>query len=232
MSSERYARQTMLPEIGPAGQLRLHDAAVLIVGLGGLGSAAAPYLVGAGIGRIGLADPDTVSESNLPRQILYTEAQLGEPKVAAARQRLAALCSATRFDCYPEGITAENAAQIIPAYDLVIDCCDNYPTRYLIDDCCAACGKPWIYGSIGEFCGQASVMNYRRQSRYAALYPDREALCALPRSSSGVLGPLPGIIGAIEAAEAIKLLSGAGESLDGRLFTIDLKTLQTNIFDF
>lgn len=232
MSDERYARQTMLPEIGPAGQRRLHDAAVLVVGLGGLGSAAAPYLVGAGIGRIGLADPDTVSESNLPRQTLYTEAQLGEPKTTAARQRLAALCSATRFDCYPEGITAGNAAQIIPEYDVVIDCCDNYPTRYLIDDSCAACGRPWIYGSIGEFCGQASVMNYRRRSRYAALYPDREALCALPRSSSGVLGPLPGIIGAIEAAEAIKLLTGAGELLDGRLFTIDLKTLQTNIFDF
>lgn len=222
----------MLPEIGPAGQLRLHDAAVLIVGLGGLGSAAAPYLVGAGIGRIGLADPDTVSESNLQRQVLYTESQIGRPKPAAARERLAALSSSTRFDLHPEGLTAENARELVAAYDLVVECCDNFTTRYLLDEACAEVGRPWVYGSIGAFHGQVSLFNGRTGRRYTELYPDREALCALPRSTAGVLGTVPGVIGAIEASEAIKWIAGFGEPLEGKLFTIDLKTLQTETIEF
>lgn len=222
----------MLPEIGPAGQLRLHDAAVLIVGLGGLGSAAAPYLVGAGIGRIGLADPDTVSESNLQRQVLYTESQIGRPKPTAARERLAALSSSTRFDLHPEGLTAENARELVAAYDLVVECCDNFATRYLLDEACAEVGRPWVYGSIGAFHGQVSLFNGRTGRRYTELYPDREALCALPRSTAGVLGTVPGVIGAIEASEAIKWIAGFGEPLEGKLFTIDLKTLQTETIEF
>lgn len=229
---ERYARQTMLAEIGPQGQQRLAEASVLIVGLGGLGSAVAPYLAGAGIGRLGLADPDTVSSSNLPRQTLYTEAQLGDPKTAAARERLAGLSSATRFDLYPEGLTAENARTLVAAYDLVVDCCDNYPTRFLLDDACTAAGRPWIYGSIGAFHGQVSLMNGHRGRRYADLYPDRETLCRLPRATAGVLGPVPGVVGAIEASEAIKWIVGFGEPLDGRLLTVDLMTLQTEIIEF
>lgn len=229
---ERYARQTMLAEIGPQGQQRLAEASVLIVGLGGLGSAVAPYLAGAGIGRLGLADPDTVSASNLPRQTLYTEAQLGEPKASAARERLASLSSATRFDLYPGGLTAENARELAAAYDLVVDCCDNYPTRYLLDDACAAAGHPWVYGSIGAFHGQVALMNGRRGRRYADLYPDREALCRQPRVTAGVLGPVPGVVGAIEASEAIKWIVGFGEPLDGRLLTVDLLTLQTEIIEF
>ena len=131
---ERYARQTMLPEIGEQGQRRLSEASVLIVGIGGLGSAAALYLTGAGVGRIGLADADTVSKSNLQRQVLYTERQIGMPKSAAARERLAALSSHTAFECRPEGITPENARPILDGYDLILDCCDNFPTRYLLDD--------------------------------------------------------------------------------------------------
>lgn len=229
---ERYARQTMLAEIGPQGQQRLAEASVLIVGLGGLGSAVAPYLAGAGIGRLGLADPDTVSSSNLPRQTLYTEAQLGDPKTAAARERLAGLSSATRFDLYPEGLTAENARTLVAAYDLVVDCCDNYPTRFLLDDACTAAGRPWIYGSIGAFHGQVSLMNGHRGRRYADLYPDRETLCRLPRATAGVLGPVPGVVGAIEASEAIKWIVGFGDPLDGRLLTVDLMTLQTEIIEF
>lgn len=232
MTDERYARQTMLPEIGPEGQRRLLDASVLIVGLGGLGSPAALYLTGAGVGRIGLADADVVSWSNLQRQVLYTEAQIGVPKVEAARERLAALSSHTRFDCYPEGLTERNARQLIGACDLVIDCCDNFPTRYLIDDTCRACGKPWIHGSIGEFYGQIGLINHRRGRHYADLYPDREALCARPRTASGVLGAVPGVIGTLEASEAVKLLAGFGELLDGRLLTIDLRTLQTEIIAY
>ena len=231
-STERYARQTMLREIGPEGQRRLAEASVLVVGVGGLGSPAALYLTGAGVGRLGLADPDRVSESNLQRQTLYTESQIGRPKTEAARERLSALCSQTRFTCYDEGLTAENAREVIEGYDLVVDCCDNFPTRYLIDDACAACGKPWVHGSIGEFQGQVALFNGRSGRRYAELYPDREALCVRPRTTSGVLGTVPGVIGTLEASEAIKWVVGFGEPLDGRLFTLDLKTLQTEIITF
>lgn len=227
----RYARQTMLPEIGTEGQRRLAEASVLIVGVGGLGSAAALYLTGAGVGRIGLADADCVAESNLQRQILYTERQIGIPKTEAARERLAALSSQTRFDSHPQGITPPNAKRIIAQYDLVIDCCDNFPTRYLLDDVCAACGKPWVYGSIGAFHGQVSLFNYRSGRRYRDLYPDRETLCSKPQTTAGVLGTVPGVIGTIEASEALKVLAGFGEPLDGRLFTIDLLTLQSEIME-
>lgn len=229
---ERYARQTMLPEIGPEGQWRLAASSVLLVGVGGLGSPAALYLTGAGVGRLGLADPDTVSESNLQRQVLYTESQIGRPKPAAARERLAALSSSTRFDLHPEGLTAENARELVAAYDLVVECCDNFATRYLLDEACAEVGRPWVYGSIGAFHGQVSLFNGRTGRRYTELYPDREALCALPRSTAGVLGTVPGVIGAIEASEAIKWIAGFGEPLEGKLFTIDLKTLQTETIEF
>lgn len=228
----RYARQTMLPEIGPEGQRRLAASSVLLVGVGGLGSPAALYLTGAGVGRLGLADPDTVSESNLQRQVLYTESQIGRPKPAAARERLAALSSSTRFDLHPEGLTAENARELVAAYDLVVECCDNFATRYLLDEACAEVGRPWVYGSIGAFHGQVSLFNGRTGRRYTELYPDREALCALPRSTAGVLGTVPGVIGAIEASEAIKWIAGFGEPLEGKLFTIDLKTLQTETIEF
>lgn len=231
-ATERYARQTMLREIGPEGQRRLARASVLLIGVGGLGSPAALYLTGAGVGHLGLADPDRVSESNLQRQTLYTEAQIGRPKPEAARERLSALSSQTRFTCYDEGLTAENAREVIDGYDLVVDCCDNFPTRYLIDDACAACGTPWVHGSIGEFQGQVSLFNGRTGRRYAELYPDREALCHRPRTTSGVLGTVPGVIGTLEASEAIKWIVGFGEPLDGRLFTMDLKTLQTEIITF
>lgn len=228
----RYARQMLLPEIGPEGQQRLLCSAVLLVGLGGLGSAVAPALAAAGVGRIGLADPDTVGESNLQRQTLYTERQIGQPKCEAARERLAALSSHTLYDLHAEGITPENARRIIAGYDLVIDCCDNFPTRYLLDDVCVACGKPWVHGAIGAFGGMVTVFNHRRAKRYAELYPDREALCAREQTVQGVVGTVPAVVGALEASEALKILARFGEMLDGRLFTIDLKTMQTEITDF
>ena len=232
MNNERYARQLILPEIGPEGQKRLATASVLIVGLGGLGAPVATYLAGAGVGRIGLCDPDTVSLSNLQRQTLYTEAETGLPKTDCARKRLAAMSAHTVLDTYPLGLQPENAREIIRQYDIVTDCCDNFATRYLIDEACAAEGKPWVYGSIGAFGGQLAVMNGSRQLRYTSLYPDRDALAAKPAASAGVLGAVPGVVGALQANEAIKMICGFGDTLDGRLFTIDLKTLETNIFEF
>lgn len=232
MNDERYARQTALPEIGPTGQTMIERGSVLIVGLGGLGAPAATYLTGAGVGRIGLCDPDTVSLSNLQRQVLYTEAEVGQPKVDCAARRLAAISGHTVFEKYPEGLTPENARELIGAYDIVVDCCDNFATRYLIDDVCAELGKVWVYGSIGAFNGQAAVMNGAHGLRYSYLYPDREELGRQPASSGGVLGIVPGVIGAIEAGEALKLLGQFGEPLDGKLYVIDLKTLNTNILQF
>lgn len=227
MTMERYARQIMLPEIGEAGQQRLADSSVLIVGLGGLGSPVARYLAGAGVGRIGLCDKDTVSLSNLQRQILYTEADVNLPKAEAARQALSAMSSATRYDIFPDGLCAANAGRIINEFDIVIDCCDNHATRYLIDDECARLGKPWVYGSIGAFDGRVSVF-MPGGMRYADLYPDREALSAMASSAGGVVGPVPGIVGAIEAAEAMKLICGFGDTLAGRLLVIDIKTMTFN----
>ncbi len=231
MFDERYARQVMLPEIGEEGQHRLASASVLLVGLGGLGSTVAPSLAGAGVGRLGLCDPDVVSWSNLPRQTLYTEEEVGRPKCEMARRRLAALSSATHFDCIAEGLTPENAERLAASYDLVVDCCDNFATRYLIDDACAVAGRPWVYGSIGPFDGQVSLFNHRRGVRYATLYPDREALCSAPRRTLGVLGGVPAVIGAIEATEALKLLAGMEPSLDGRLLLFDLKTMHCETID-
>ena len=227
--SDRYSRQTMLPEIGPEGQRRFAEASVLIVGVGGLGSVVATYLTGAGVGRIGLADPDVVSVSNLQRQVLYTEAEVGLRKVEMAQRRLSAQSAATQFDLWTLGLTEENAEEIIGQYDLVVDCTDNFPVRFLIDDVTARLGKPWVHGSIGEFAGQVAVFNHLSGLRYADLYDQREQLCAQPRTVSGVVGAVPGVIGAIQASEALKLIAGYGESLDGKLFIIDLKTLHTNL---
>lgn len=228
----RYSRQTMLAEIGEEGQRRLSRASALIIGLGGLGAPAATYLTGAGVGHIGLADSDVVSLSNLQRQTLYSEAQIGLPKTDCAFERLSALSSDVRFTLHPEGFTPENAAELISPYDIVLDCCDNFATRYLIDDTCARLGKPWVHGSIGEFFGQVSVFNHIKGRRYAELYPDREQLLALPRTTAGVLGAVPGVIGAIEAAEAIKVLAGFGTSCEGAVFTIDLLSLHSSLLTF
>ncbi len=227
----RYSRQTMLPEIGIEGQRRLSAATVAIIGLGGLGSAAATYLTGAGVGRIILVDGDTVSLSNLQRQVLYTEASVGAPKAPAASRRLASQSSETRFDVIATNLTEANADSIIAVCDIIIDCTDNYAARYLIDDVCARHGRPWVYGSIGATYGQLAVFNHRRRVRYADLFTDREALCAMPRLTTGVVGIVPGVIGTLEASEAIKIIAGFGVVLDGRLFTIDFKSMQTLIIE-
>lgn len=221
----------MLPQIGPDGQKRLSEARVLVVGAGGLGSAAAIYLAGAGVGLIGICDPDTVSVSNLQRQVLYSTAETGQSKAEAAAARLAALNPEIRICTHPEGLTADNADSLAEAYDLIVDCTDNYAARYLTDDACFRAGKPWIYGSIGEFGGQVAMFNGTAGTRYCDLYADRDALCAQQPAVRGVLGAVPGVVGAIEASEAIKYLCGYGSALDGRLFIIDLLTLKTDILE-
>lgn len=228
----RYSRQIMLPEIGEEGQRRIAEASVLIVGLGGLGAPVATYLAGAGIGRLGLADPDTVSISNLQRQTLYDETCLGKPKTECAARRLSAMSSSTKLDLIPEGLSEANALELVKNFDLVVDCCDNFSTRFLIDDVCAMTLRPWVHGSIGEFSGQVTVFNYRNRRRYSELYPDREALCALPSTTRGVIGAVPGVVGSIQAMEAIKIITGAGNPLDGRILLLDLLNSTSDIIEF
>ena len=226
---ERYSRQIIFPEIGEEGQRRLSQASVLIVGLGGLGSPVALYLTGAGVGRIGLCDNDTVSISNLQRQILYSEESEGQLKVEIASKRLLEHSSQTRFDLWKDGLNCDNAIDIISGYELIIDCTDNYMTRYLIDETCQELGKTWIHGAIGNFEGRVSTF-IPSGIRYSDLYSDKEYQIT-QTSTGGVIGPLPGVIGCLQAAEAIKLICGFGETLVGKILTVDLKNLQFNVFD-
>lgn len=228
MDTERYARQVILPQIGEEGQRRLSESSALIVGLGGLGCPAGLYLAGAGVGRLGLCDSDTVSRSNLQRQTLYSESQVGEPKTAAALSRLRGLNSEVSYELYPRGLTPENAAEIIGRYDIVVDCCDNFATRYLISDACRELRKPWVHGTIGEFRGQVATFLPGCEAGYGELYPDREEMARRPAASGGVLGAVPGVVGALEAAEAVKVLLGMEGTLAGRLLTIDLSTMTFN----
>ena len=217
----------MLPEIGIEGQEKLKNASVLIVGIGGLGSPVALYLTAAGIGRIGLCDSDIVSISNLQRQILYSEESEGFSKAYTAQKRLLELSSTTSLDIWKDGLTAINAEDIISGYDLVLDCTDNHSTRYLIDDVCLKLGKTWIYGAIEGFEGRVSTFG-RDGFRYTDLYPDRAELTECPKAHGGVIGPVPGIAGSLQAAEAIKIICGFGENLVGKLLLFNIKNLTFN----
>ena len=228
--NDRYSRQIMMPEIGAEGQLKLKNASVLIVGLGGLGSPVALYLTGAGIGRIGLCDSDIVSVSNLQRQILYYEDSEGFSKAHTAQKRLSELSSATSFDIWEDGLNQWNAEKIISGYDLVVDCTDNHKTRYLIDDVCFKVNKTWIYGAIEGFDGRVSTFG-KNGFRYSHLFPERESLSMLPNAAGGVIGPLPGIIGSLQAAESIKLICGFGNTLVGKLLLFNLKEITLRILE-
>ena len=224
----RYSRHLILPEIGMAGQKKLRAASVLIIGAGGLGCPIALYLTAAGIGRLGLVDFDVVDRTNLQRQILYGESVVGVPKVEAAAERLKDLNPDVEIETYPERLTSENALQIMSDYDIVIDGTDNFPTRYLTNDAAVILGKPYIYGSIFRFEGQVSVFlsrpfnGFERGPCYRCLFPSPPPPGAVPScAEGGVLGVLPGIVGALQAAEAIKLIVGIGEPLIGKLMLID-----------
>ncbi len=224
---ERYNRHIILPEIGEEGQRRLSEAKVLLVGVGGLGSAVSLYLTAAGIGRLGLIDDDVVSESNLQRQVLYTEAEIGLPKVECAAKRLHALNRYVHIDVYPMRLTEENAADLMARYDIVADGSDNFETRHLISKVSSKLGKPYVYGAIREFDGQVSVFNLPGGKKYQDLFPEEETH-SMPRPPKGVFGVLPGMVGCAEATEVIKLITHCGESLSGKLWTIDLLTMQSH----
>ncbi|MEE8357352.1 MAG: molybdopterin-synthase adenylyltransferase MoeB [Anaerolineales bacterium] len=218
----RYSRHLLIPDVGLEGQQKLKAAAVLVIGTGGLGSPVALYLAAAGVGRIGLVDYDVVDFSNLQRQIIHGESRLGDLKVESARDRLKDINSEIQVDIYNEYFTSDNAFEIAEPYDLIIDGTDNYPTRYLVNDLCVLTGKPNVYGSIFRFDGQASVFFAEQGPCYRCLFPEPPPPGLVPScAEGGVLGVLPGTIGSIQAAEALKLILGIGDSLIGRLLLYD-----------
>ena len=226
---ERYQRQTLLPEIGEEGQEKLRKARVLIVVVGGLGCPIALYLCGAGVGHLGLIDDDYVSISNLPRQVLYDETDIGKLKVSCAVRHLQAKNSDIQIDSYPFRLDKENAEALIAKYDIIVDGCDNHDTRYLISDVCHQQQKPYVYAAIGAFRGQAGVLCYDEQtSTYRTLFPDEEVMCKM-KAEKGVIGTTPAVIGSLVANEVIKLIIGYGDVLKNKLFCIDLLTLQTQL---
>lgn len=227
--NERYSRQIMLPEIGEKGQQQMSEARVLIVGVGGLGSPTALYLTAAGIGHLGLVDADTVSLSNLQRQVLYHTDEVGESKALCAQHHLHKLSPHTHIEAYDDKLTSNNAATIISHYDIVVDGCDNAATRYLIDDECARQGKPYVYGAISEYVGLVSVFDARQGWRYIDLYPDKAYALSQPQQTRGVIGTLPGIIGTVQATEVIKLITHLGTPLIGSLFSIDIRSMATTL---
>ncbi len=224
--SERYSRHLRLPEVGLAGQQRLQAARVLLVGAGGLGSPAGFYLAATGIGTVRIADDDVVDLSNLQRQILHTDARIGMPKVESAALTLSALNPRTTIEAVNERITANNVERVLDGVDVVVDGGDNFPVRYLLNDACVKLGKPLVYGAVHRFEGQVSVFDAGRQRGvapcYRCLFPEPPPPEAAPNcSEAGVLGVLPGVIGLLQATEAIKLLLGIGEPLRGRLLQFD-----------
>ena len=230
---ERYSRHLILPEFNIKGQRKLKSSKVLVVGTGGLGSPVLLYLAAAGIGTIGLLDYDTVDESNLQRQVLFSEADVGKPKVDAAVERLKGLNPFVQYNTHYVQLRSENALDIFKDYDVIVDGTDNFPTRYLVNDACLILGKPNVYGSIFRFEGQVSVFNYTDSEgntgpNYRDLFPAPPPPGLVPGcAEGGVLGVLPGIIGSLQANEVIKVVSGIGETLSGRLFLLDALTFET-----
>ena len=215
---QRYSRHIILPEVGLEGQKRLKAASVLCIGSGGLGSPLLLYLAAAGIGRIGLVDFDIVDSSNLQRQIIHSESWVGKPKIESAKNRIHSINPHCQVDLYETAISSENALDILAPYDVVVDGTDNFPTRYLTNDACVLLDKPNVYGSIFRFEGQATVFNYQGGPNYRDLYPEPPPPGMVPScAEGGVLGVLCGIIGTIQATEAIKIILGAENTLSGRL---------------
>jgi len=229
----RYARHLVLPEVGPEGQLMLQEASVLVVGAGGLGSPALLYLAAAGIGRIGLIDDDTVDVTNLQRQILHSTSEVGESKAASAERRIADLNPDVTVEAIEGRLDSTNALEIISRYDIVIDGTDNFETRYLIGDACEILGKPWVFGSIHRFEGQVATFNLDGGPNYRDLFPEPPEDGLAPNcAEAGVLGVLPGIVGSIQATEAIKAILRIGDSLNGKLLVIDALSMDFRTLGF
>ncbi|MBX2991036.1 MAG: molybdopterin-synthase adenylyltransferase MoeB [Bacteroidetes bacterium] len=224
---KRYARHLVLPEIGTGGQEMLKAARVLIVGAGGLGSPAALYLAATGVDRIGIVDFDVVDETNLQRQILHSTQDVGRPKVESAKERILSINPHITVETHATELSSENAMEILDGYDVVIDGTDNFPVRYLVNDACVLQKKPHVYGSIFRFEGQASVFDARRGPCYRCLYPAPPPPGLVQNcADAGVVGVLPGIIGSIQANEALKLILGIGKPLIGRLLMLDALAME------
>jgi len=229
----RYQRQLILPEIGEAGQLKLRSAKVLVIGAGGLGCPALQYMAAAGVGTIGIADGDTVDESNLQRQILYSSSDVGKQKALVAKERIQQLNPFIKVEAYVDYIDVENALEIIKAYDVVVDGSDNFATRYLINDACVMLNKPLVFGSIFKFEGQVSVFNYNDGPTYRCLFPEPPGSEESPDCATiGVIASLPGIIGTLQANETIKIITQHGDVLSGRLLTLDAASMHMQMFQF
>jgi sulfur-carrier protein adenylyltransferase/sulfurtransferase len=223
-SIERYGRQMLIPAFGVSGQQKLLAAKVLMIGAGGLGCPALQYLVAAGVGTVGIVDHDIVAVSNLHRQVLYSTADIGQSKALRAKVVLEALNPEIQIRAYPEQLTPANALGIMREYDIIVDGTDNFATRYMINDACVLLGKPLVYGAVSRFEGQVAVFNQQDQKtasvNYRDLYPQPpDAGTVLNCAEAGVLGVLPGIIGAMQANEVIKLITGIGKPLINRLLT-------------
>jgi molybdopterin/thiamine biosynthesis adenylyltransferase/rhodanese-related sulfurtransferase len=223
---ERYSRHLRLPGVGLEGQRKLEAARMLVVGAGGLGSPAAFYLAAAGVGTLRIADDDVVDRSNLQRQILHTDARIGLAKVESATAALSALNPRTKIEALQERITSANVERMLDGVDVVVDGADNFPVRYLLNDACVELGKPLVYGAVQRFDGQASVFDAGRHRGgapcYRCLFPEPPPADAAPNcAEAGVLGVLPGVIGLLQATEAIKSILGIGTPLTGRLLQVD-----------
>ncbi len=227
----RYSRHILLDEIGLEGQQRLKASSALIVGSGGLGSPIAIYLAAAGVGKLGLVDNDLVDLSNLQRQVLHTTSGLKRKKVLSARDRLSEMNPSIDIEIYDDVFTSENALRISTGYDLIIDGCDNFPTRYLMNDVCVLTHKPYIYGSVSKFEGQVSVFWAEKGPCYRCLFPEPPPPDSpLQPSRAGIFNALPGTIGTIQASEGLKLLLRIGEPLIGRLLFYDAYTMRFEEF--
>ncbi|MES2285656.1 MAG: molybdopterin-synthase adenylyltransferase MoeB [Bacteroidota bacterium] len=233
----RYSRHLLLPEIGVTGQEKIKTAKVLVIGAGGLGCPALQYLTAMGIGEIGIVDFDIVEESNLQRQILYSLEDIGKLKTEAAVSKLSKQNPFVKFNSYPVRLDNQNAIELFSGYDLILDGTDNFATRYLVNDVCVLLNKPLVYGSIYKFEGQVSVLNYTNSEgqpgpTYRCLFPSPPASGSILNCSEiGVLGVLPGIIGTLQATEAIKIISGIGEPLSGRLLLFDALAMNFQVIE-
>ncbi|MGI9526203.1 MAG: ThiF family adenylyltransferase [Weeksellaceae bacterium] len=229
----RYSRQILLEELGEEGQLKLKNAKVLVIGAGGLGCPILLYLSGAGVGTIGIIDPDKVSISNLHRQILFTPQDIGKPKATTAKEKLSSLNPLVKVNVYVEELNQNNALDLFNQYDLIIEGSDDFTTKYLANDAAVLTNKPLVMASIFKFEGQLSVYNYKGNATYRCMFPEPSSREAMPTCSEiGVLGILPGVLGTLMANEAIKVITGIGEVLAGKFLQIDLLTLETFIFEF
>jgi len=230
---QRYRRHLQLAEIGEAGQQRLRQARVLVIGAGGLGCPILQYLAAAGVGTLGLADADKVELTNLPRQILYGPDDVGQLKVEAAARALRRLNELNTYVLHPIRVSPDNVRELVGGYDVVVDGSDNFPTRYLLNDACVSLGKPLVSGAIYKFEGQVSVFNYEGGPSYRCLFPEPPSAAEAPDcNTTGVLNVLPGLIGTVQATEALKVVLGLGDVLSGRLWILDTLSFQSRTLRF